>query len=158
MWNSTAIALACVVLASCSGHSRLNPANQNPKTEEVNVFIENTVALVFFDTGSAELDQQADQTVRSAAFELRCRQAGRIEITGNTDRSGSTGSNQRLSIRRAEAVRDALIAYGVHKDVLLVRGVGETDPLVPTADGVGERQNRWVRIYDTSPEICDNPA
>ncbi|WP_430515652.1 OmpA family protein [Inquilinus limosus] len=115
------------------------------------------MALVFFDTGSARLDQQAEQTVRAAAFHLRCRDTGRIEVTGNTDRSGSEASNQRLSIQRADAVRDALVAYGVHKDVLIVRGAGENDPLVPTADGVSERQNRWALIYDPSPEICPDP-
>ncbi|WP_429913014.1 OmpA family protein [Inquilinus limosus] len=111
--------------------------------------------LVFFDTGSARLDQEADQILRGAAHDLRCRQVGLIEITGNTDRSGSNASNQRLSIRRAEVVRDALIAYGVQKDLLVIRGAGETDPLVPTADGISERQNRWVLIHDTAPEICD---
>ncbi|OWJ67904.1 hypothetical protein BWR60_06750 [Inquilinus limosus] len=154
MWNSVAVALACVVLASCSNPGRPSPAKQDSQTSDINMMIEGN-RLVFFDTGSARLDQEADQILRGAAHDLRCRQVGLIEITGNTDRSGSNASNQRLSIRRAEVVRDALIAYGVQKDLLVIRGAGETDPLVPTADGISERQNRWVLIHDTAPEICD---
>ncbi|MGO4124464.1 OmpA family protein [Inquilinus sp. YAF38] len=127
MWNSTAIALACIALASCSNHIRPDPAKQDLQVEDINVFIEAN-RLVFFETGSARLDRESEQIVRGAAAELHCRKTGPIEITGNTDRFGSQAGNQRLSIRRAEAVRDALIAYGVRKDLLVVRGVGETGP------------------------------
>ena len=149
-----AAALTCATLVGCAASDESTRARQETSAPQVLALIEPNT-LVFFDTGSVRLDQEADQALRAAAYDLRCRKGGSIEITGNADRSGSNASNQRLSIRRAEAVRDTLIAYGVNKDLLVVRGAGETDPLVPTADGVRERQNRWVLFHDTAPEICD---
>jgi len=43
-------------------------------------------------------------------------------------------------------VRRELVADGVADNLIIVRGVGESDPLVPTADGVREPQNRRVEI------------
>lgn len=51
-----------------------------------------------------------------------------------------------LSLRRANAVRAALVARGVSPDSITVVGRGETEPDVPTADGVKEQANRLVRI------------
>ena len=51
-----------------------------------------------------------------------------------------------LSIRRANAVKDALVRAGIPANQIAVIGKGESDPLVPTADGVREPQNRRVEI------------
>jgi outer membrane protein OmpA-like peptidoglycan-associated protein len=49
-------------------------------------------------------------------------------------------------VRRAESVEAELVRDGVPKDEIVVRGFGESDPLVPTAAGVREPQNRRVEI------------
>ena len=54
--------------------------------------------------------------------------------------------NQGLSVRRAEAVRAELVRNGVPRDAITVQGFGENRPLVPTAQGVREPQNRRVEI------------
>ena len=51
-----------------------------------------------------------------------------------------------LSLRRANTVKDALVRDGVPATAISVIGKGETQPLVPTADGVREPQNRRVEI------------
>ena len=70
----------------------------------------------------------------------------RLELTGHTDRSGSDQYNLALSLRRGEAVKQALIAQGIPANAISIIGRGESQPLVPTADGVREPQNRRVEI------------
>ena len=64
----------------------------------------------------------------------------------HADRSGPENYNMALSLRRANAVKDALVREGVPATAISVVGKGETQPLVPTADGVREPQNRRVEI------------
>ena len=73
-------------------------------------------------------------------------QTTRIEVAGHADRSGSPQYNQRLSQRRADNVAAELVRQGVSRGDIAVSAYGETRPLVPTADGVREPQNRRVEI------------
>ena len=74
------------------------------------------------------------------------RVSARITATGHADRSGPEDYNMALSLRRANAVKDALVRDGVPATAISVIGKGETQPLVQTADGVREPQNRRVEI------------
>jgi len=67
-------------------------------------------------------------------------------VNGYTDRSGTPQYNLRLSMRRARSVQAELIRDGVPRNVIDIHGYGETHPLVPTAPGVREPQNRRVEI------------
>ena len=69
-----------------------------------------------------------------------------VSVTGHADRAGPEDYNMALSLRRADAVRSALIAGGVSADKITVAGRGESEPAVPTADGVREAKNRRVEI------------
>jgi OOP family OmpA-OmpF porin len=102
--------------------------------------------LVFFDFDSSQLTADARSIVATAAADALAGGSPRLDVTGHTDRSGSDAYNQALSIRRATAVQDALIADGVPAEIIVIRGAGEAEPLVPTADGVREPQNRRVEI------------
>ena len=73
-------------------------------------------------------------------------QTTRIEVAGHADRSGTPQYNQRLSQRRADVVASELVKQGIAKEDISVTAFGETKPLVPTADGVREPQNRRVEI------------
>ena len=70
----------------------------------------------------------------------------KITLTGHADRSGPAGYNQRLSVRRANAAKAVLVQLGVDAKNITAIGKGETQPLVPTADGVREPRNRRVEI------------
>jgi OOP family OmpA-OmpF porin len=69
-----------------------------------------------------------------------------ISAIGHADRSGPEDYNMALSLRRADAVREALIAGGIDGNAITVAGRGESEPAVPTADGVKEQANRRVEI------------
>jgi outer membrane protein OmpA-like peptidoglycan-associated protein len=102
--------------------------------------------LVFFDFDRADLTDRARQIIGEAAQNSRRVSSTRIEVAGHADRSGSPQYNQRLSQRRAEAVAAELVSQGVNRSEIMVQAFGETRPLVPTADGVREPQNRRVEI------------
>ena len=65
-----------------------------------------------------------------------------IEISGHTDNIGSTKDNQVLSLNRANAVRNYLIARGITDDRLISHGYGETRPIYPNTSKLGRQMNR----------------
>ena len=101
---------------------------------------------MFFDWDRATLTDRARQIVDEAAQASTHVATTRIELNGYTDLSGTPQYNQGLSVRRAEAVAAELSRLGVPREAIAIHGYGETHPLVPTAQGVREPQNRRVEI------------
>ena len=102
--------------------------------------------LVFFDWDRADLTDRARQIVAEAAAASTHVQTTRIEVQGNADRSGAPAYNQGLSLRRAQTVAAELVRRGVPQSAIAIEAFGDTRPLVPTAPGVREPQNRRVEI------------
>jgi outer membrane protein OmpA-like peptidoglycan-associated protein len=102
--------------------------------------------LVFFDFDRADLTDRARQIIAEAANNSRSAGVTRLEVSGHADRSGTPQYNQRLSERRAQAVAAELERRGVSRSAMTIQAFGESRPLVPTADGVREPQNRRVEI------------
>ncbi len=102
--------------------------------------------MVFFDWDRSNLSQQALATIGQAAAAFKAKGNARITATGHTDTSGPENYNMALSLRRANAVKDALVRNGVPATAIAVIGRGEQGLLVPTPDGVREPQNRRVEI------------
>jgi outer membrane protein OmpA-like peptidoglycan-associated protein len=102
--------------------------------------------LVFFDFDRADLTDRARQIIGEAATNSQRAGTTRIEVSGHADRSGTPQYNQRLSERRAAAVAAELERRGVSRSAMAIQAFGESRPLVPTADGVREPQNRRVEI------------
>lgn len=102
--------------------------------------------LVFFDFNRSNLTPEASRIVQTAAQNARSGGVTRIMVTGHADRSGTPAYNLRLSRRRAEAVRAELVRDGISPNEISLAARGESDPLVPTPDGVREPQNRRVEI------------
>jgi len=111
-----------------------------PRAEEPRPF------LVFFGWDSAALTAEARTVLQAAAQSAKQNQVTRVELTGHADRSGSDAYNMRLSQRRAETVKVELVRLGVAANQITTTAMGESRPLVPTADGVREAQNRRVEI------------
>jgi outer membrane protein OmpA-like peptidoglycan-associated protein len=108
--------------------------------------VQATSFMVFFDWDRSNLSAQAMSTIQQAANAYKTKGNARITATGHADRSGPENYNMALSLRRANAVKDALVQNGVPATAIAVVGRGESQPLVPTADGVREPQNRRVEI------------
>ena len=75
-----------------------------------------------------------------------------MTVSGFADRSGSDAYNVGMSQRRADSVRAYLASRGVPNSAIRTEAYGESRPLVDTADGVREPQNRRVEISFGPPE------
>jgi outer membrane protein OmpA-like peptidoglycan-associated protein len=99
-----------------------------------------------FELNSAVLQPRAVAQLEQldAALESAALGGSRFVIAGHTDSSGDADYNQRLSIRRAEAVRQYLVSHGVSAQRLEVAGFGKDQPLTP--EDPGNALNRRVEI------------
>jgi len=102
--------------------------------------------LVFFDWNSAELSPRAHDIIVEAVRNSARLPHTRIEVTGHADRTGTEHANQVLSERRAQVVAAELEKRGVAPTDIDIHAAGDTKPLVPTAAGVRQRENRRVEI------------
>ena len=102
--------------------------------------------LVFFDWDRSDLTDRARQIVADAAQASTRVEHTSIEVQGNADKSGTPEYNQRLSLRRAQTVAAELVRDGVPSGSIAIQAFGDTRPLVQTAAGVREPQNRRVEI------------
>lgn len=102
--------------------------------------------LVFFDFDRADITPEAHDIIGQAADAANQTGASTIDLIGHTDAAGSAKYNMALSLRRANAVKAVLVNLGIPASEISVVGKGKSDPLVATADGVREPQNRRVQI------------
>ncbi len=102
--------------------------------------------LIFFDWDKSNIRPDAQKILEAAAAAAKSGARVSIQLTGHADRSGPTRYNQRLSERRANAAKAALVQLGLSANSIATVGRGESQPLVATADGVREPRNRRVEI------------
>jgi len=138
--SAIAIMGAALLLAACDSpppQSAAPPAA--PQTQAPSY-------MVFFDWDRSNLSNQALATIGQAASAWKSGGSPRITAIGHTDTSGPADYNMALSLRRATAVKSALVQQGVAPGAIDTVGKGETQLLVQTGDGVREPQNRRVEI------------
>ena len=111
--------------------------------------------MVFFDWDSTRLSPASLNVLEQARDAFKARQGARVTATGHTDTTGTEAYNMALSLRRANAVKDALVKLGVPAAAITTVGRGEAGLLVQTGDGVREPQNRRVEI--TIPQMASAP-
>ncbi len=102
--------------------------------------------IVFFDWDKSDITPEAAMTLDSAVAAYGNCATVPIMLAGYADRSGSAQYNFGLSQRRNASVQSYLTGRGVSASAITSEGFGETNPRVPTADGVRELQNRRVEI------------
>jgi OOP family OmpA-OmpF porin len=105
-----------------------------------------TAYNVLFDFDKSSLSPAGMKVVAAAADAAGSDGVARINLLGKADLVGTDPYNMALSQRRADAVRDALLADGITSERIDARWVGEREPPVPTAQGVREQRNRVVEI------------
>ena len=129
------IAAAALMLGMTAGAAAQEAGNAPP-----------AASMVFFDWGKGEVRGDDAATLDKVAETYRARPSARLKLSGYTDRSGSTATNRRTALSRAETVRTELERRGIPRNAMSVASFGEEQPLVPTEDGVREVQNRRVVI------------
>jgi outer membrane protein OmpA-like peptidoglycan-associated protein len=102
--------------------------------------------LVYFQEGTDELTEESRVEFEKILVELRERAAPDVVVIGHTDRLAADDYNDRLSLQRAQRVREELTRLGIPPGRIQAAGRGEREPLIPTADGVAEPRNRRVEI------------
>lgn len=107
---------------------------------------EDAMYLVFFDFDASNVGAGGQNVLDAVVQEVKSRNLNMIRIVGHTDSSGPNSYNNRLAMRRANAVRDALTQRGIDASLIRVEGRGEKELLVKTADGVREPANRRAQI------------
>lgn len=101
-----------------------------------------------FEFDKADLKPEGKEQIKAYREEAReeLSRADKIKITGHTDNVGSPDYNMKLSLRRAEAVRDYLVSIGVDPGKLEVKGEGMTKPVADNSTQEGRAKNRRVEV------------
>jgi OOP family OmpA-OmpF porin len=111
--------------------------------------------VLYFDFGSAKLSSVARPVIADAADAVRRTvdkgNFSHVKVIGYADTVGSTEGQDRLSVRRAYAVRDELVRDGIEASVIKTEGRGKLEPEVLTGDQVKNPRNRRVRIVIYRP-------
>jgi len=105
-----------------------------------------TMGDLLFDTGSAHLNPGGLRVVDHLVEFMSAYPQRRVSIEGFTDSVGNPDANQKLSERRASAVRIALIDRGIDPARLVARGYGEEYPVATNSNSAGRQLNRRVEI------------
>jgi outer membrane protein OmpA-like peptidoglycan-associated protein len=102
---------------------------------------------VNFEHDSADLTPQSTAFLDSVVVSMtRIVTELRVEVAGHTDSTGSAASNQTLSQRRAQAVRDYLVRKGVEASRVIAKGYGESEPIADNTTPLGRAKNRRVEL------------
>ena len=107
---------------------------------------ENAMYLVFFDWDRADIGTGAQSVLDAVATEIAKNPPASVSIIGHADTSGPRDYNQRLALKRANNVKNALVQRGVDASIVKVDAKGEDEPLVATPDNVREPANRRANI------------
>lgn len=102
--------------------------------------------ILYFLDDSDDLTAESAKQAPAILAEISARPVAEVVVIGHTDRMGNQTYNDLLSLSRARAIRDQLIALGFDEKRLRYAGRGEREPLVTTADEVSEAKNRRVEI------------
>lgn len=124
------------------------PAPLKPVTEKVTL-----AADVLFDFDRATLKPEGKAKLDDLTSKLKAVALEVIIAIGHTDRLGGTAYNQRLSVKRAEAVKSYLVSQGVEPNRIYTEGKGKAQPIknCPDPAARGQIKNRAELISCLAP-------
>ena len=105
-----------------------------------------TMADVLFDSGKYTLRPAAREKLAKLSGIVLGHPGLKLAAEGHTDSTGTSDLNQRLSVKRAEAVAEYLGSQGVPSDSLSAAGFGDTRPIAQNNTASGRQQNRRVEL------------
>lgn len=113
---------------------------------QVEQMLKNYNQSINFDTGKSTFKSDTYSSLQSIIKIMNDYPKANFRIEGHTDSVGTSQSNQLLSVRRANAVKDYLVTNGISAKRLSVIGYGENQPIESNSTSAGRAQNRRVEI------------
>jgi OOP family OmpA-OmpF porin len=107
-----------------------------------------TFDAALFDFNKATLKPEGKEKIKAYREQARAEMshADKVKITGYTDNVGSSDYNKKLSVKRAEAVRDYLVSLGADANKMEIAGEGMANPIADNATAAGRAKNRRVEV------------
>ena len=103
--------------------------------------------VCLFASGSMRVDNRCKATLDEVALRMKDESDARALVIGYTDSTGSDAANQRISQRRADAVKEYLVTrHGIDPSLITVEGRGSADPVGDNSTAAGRAQNRRAVI------------
>lgn len=99
-----------------------------------------------FDNGKASLQESSFTVLDELVAFLNRKDDERIELGGHTDNVGNAASNMKLSLDRANTVRDYLISKGIDPNRIVAKGYGSTKPVASNKTADGRAENRRTEV------------
>ena len=103
-------------------------------------------ADAFFDFDKSTLKPEGKERLTDLASKLKGMNLEVVIAVGHTDSVGTDSYNQKLSIRRAEAVKAFLTGQGIEANRVYTEGKGEKQPVADNKTDAGRAKNRRVEI------------
>ena len=101
---------------------------------------------ILFDVDKADVKPSARESIAKAAEVLVKYPDTYITVEGHTDSTGTAEYNQKLSERRADAVRNLLVRDGVPASRISIKGYGASNPVADNSTPEGRQSNRRVQL------------
>lgn len=100
-----------------------------------------------FQASSARLRKESEATLEQVYAALRTHDQLIVEISGYTDNQGNEENNKKLSLARAQAVKNWLVKKGIREDRLSIAGMGSLDPIAPNDTPKNRAKNRRIEFH-----------
>ena len=102
---------------------------------------------ISFASGRADINPRLRPILDQFAQGLGSQPNTEVRVIGHTDSTGSEALNDRLSLERAQSVKNYLVDRGVRADTVQVAGRGMHEPVADNGTEAGRAQNRRVEIF-----------